>query len=244
MNITTQTKTKAISLRKSGESYGEISKELGVAKSTLSYWLKGVVLKPEYRARLYTKQIINLSSGPKSQKERRSQEVEIIIKQAREEIDKSISEETYKFFGIALYWAEGSKGKSLRITNSDPYLILFMVFWLEKVFGIMPNSLKAWLNIYQQQDDVEIKKFWSELTSIPIINFGKSYIKPANKGYKKNNLYYGTIGIYAPKATDLKYKMNGWLQGFLQNFDPKMKIAYKNWDKLRRATRPINLTKI
>jgi len=46
--------------------------------------------------------------------------------QSKEEIVGNISKETFKFIGIALYWAEGSKGKGLRITNSDPYLILFI----------------------------------------------------------------------------------------------------------------------
>jgi len=100
-----------------------------------------------------------------------------------------------------------------------------MVSWFEKVFGIKPNSLKAWLNIYQQQDNEKIKKFWSDVTGIPIGNFGKSYIKPLNKDYKKNNL------------------INGWLQGFLQNFDPKVKILYKKWGKLKDTKRPINLRK-
>jgi transposase-like protein len=244
MKKLTLIKAKAINLRRSGKSYGEISKEIGISKSTLSYWLIDIALKPEYRERFYTRQITNLSRGPKSQKERRSSEVEEILKRAKEEIHKNISEETIKFFGLALYWAEGSKGKGLRITNSDPYLILFMVYWFEKVFGIKPDTLRAWLNIYQQQNDIKIKRFWSDLTGIPINNFGKSYIKPLNKGFKKNNLYYGTIAIYAPRTTDLKYRMNGWLQGFLQNFDPKVKSIYKKWGTLRNVKRPINLKKI
>jgi DNA-binding transcriptional ArsR family regulator len=236
-------KVEAINLRRMGKSYGEIRKEIGVAKSTLSYWLKDIPLKAVDRKRLYTKRIVNLSMGSKSQKERRSREVESILKKAREEAISNVSEEAYKLFGVALYWAEGSKEKGFRITNSDPYLILFMVHWFEKVFKIKPNNLKAWLNIYRQQDDVKIKRFWSDLTGIPISNFGKSYIKPVNKGYKKNNLYYGTIGIYVTKGTDLKYKVNGWLQGFLQNLDPKVKSVYRKWGKLRNTTRPINLTK-
>jgi hypothetical protein len=68
-----------------------------------------------------------------------------------------------------------------------------MVRWLKRVFGISPNFLKAWLNIYPQQNELELKQFWSQLTGIPLENFGKSYIKPPNKNYKKNTLYYGTI---------------------------------------------------
>jgi len=35
---------------------------------SLSYWLKDIPLKPEYKKKFYTKQIINLSMGAKSQK--------------------------------------------------------------------------------------------------------------------------------------------------------------------------------
>ena len=181
-------KNDAIKLRKKGLSYGEIKKRLLVSKSTLSLWLKDVQLTEEQKKKFYTKNIINLSKGPQSQKERRIREINEIINTSKKEISNRLSLESYKLFGTALYWAEGSKTGKFEITNSDPYLILFMVNWFDKVFDVKPNNLKAWLNIYPQQDDKEIKKFWSELTGIPLDDFGKSFIKPANKNYRKNKI--------------------------------------------------------
>jgi transcriptional regulator with XRE-family HTH domain len=140
---------KAVALRRKGLSYNEIRKKIDVSKSTLSLWLKGIRLRPEYRRRLYTKQIEILSRGATSQKERRSREVDAIIETSMRETSFPISEEAYKLFGVALYWAEGSKPR---------------------------------LNIYSQQDENDIKNFWSDLTGIPMTNFGKTYIKPANRG--------------------------------------------------------------
>jgi len=234
-------KSKAIRLRKKGLSYNEIKKQIPVAKSTLSLWLKGVSLKLEHRQRLYTKQIKSLSLGAQSQKARRSREVDKIIKSAEEEIKIPLSPTALRLFGAALYWAEGSKGKRFEITNSDPYLILFMAKWLKRVFGIDGINLKARLNIYPQQNEREIKRFWSALTGIPAASFGKSYIKPLSKNYKKNNLYYGTIRIEVPRGTDMNYRVFGWIKAVMSEFKPKLDITQKKWQHLLNNPRPLNL---
>ncbi len=234
-------KNDAIKLRKKGLSYGEIKKRLLVSKSTLSLWLKDVQLTEEQKKKFYTKNIINLSKGPQSQKERRIREINEIINTSKKEISNRLSLESYKLFGTALYWAEGSKTGKFEITNSDPYLILFMVNWFDKVFDVKPNNLKAWLNIYPQQDDKEIKKFWSELTGIPLDNFGKSFIKPANKNYRKNNLYYGTIKVMVRKGMNMKHKTYGWLRAVLKDISQKTNLAQKEWKSLRDNSRPINI---
>jgi len=234
-------KSKAIKLRSGGLSYNEIRKEVHVAKSTLSLWLKDIRLKPEYRKRLYTKQIEILSRGSQSQKERREREIKRILDSASNEISLPVSSETYKLFGAALYWAEGNKTRDFAITNSDPYLILFMVRWFEKIFYIKPKNLRASLNIYSQQNENQIKKFWSQLTNIPLKNFGKSYIKPLNKNYKKNNLYYGTIKLRAIKGTDLRYRSFGWVNAVLKNIEPKIQLTQNKWRSLKENKRPVNL---
>src|SRR3989344_74475 len=104
-------KNKATKLRKSGLSYNEIRKEIGVSKSSLSLWLKDVPLNPEHKKRLYTKQIEVLSRGPNSQRERRIKEIEGIIKEAKNEIKLPIPLETLRLMGAMLYWAEGRKMK-------------------------------------------------------------------------------------------------------------------------------------
>ncbi len=236
-------KIEAIELRKKGLSYNEIRKSVKVAKSTLSLWLKNILLSPEHRKRLYTKQIKILSLGSKSQKQRRAKEVDIIVKNAEKEIQSILSKESYWLMGAALYWAEGSKNKMFEITNSDPSLILFMVWWLNKIIDIPPDRLRARLNIYPQQSEKDIKKFWSELTGIKIENFGKSYIKPLNKNYKKNNLYYGTMRIEVPKSVNLKHRTFGWISGSLKKIKLNAKITQNKWGSLSKVSRPINIVK-
>lgn len=238
----TTLKTGAIELRKKGSSYGEIKKELNVPKSTLSYWLKDVPLKEEYRKRFYTNKVLSLARGTQSQKERRLREIAEIIGNAQKEVSETISLESYRLFGAALYWAEGNKKHNLGITNSDPYLILFMVKWFEKVLNIPATKLKVWLNIYPQQNELEIKKFWSQLTSIPLENFGKSFVKPLSKNYKKNTLYYGTIKVTVPKGTNMRHRLFGWIKAVLHDISEKTELTQQEWKSLHtERTLPVNL---
>jgi len=243
MKPLTELQKKAIKLRKRGLSYGEIKKQIDVAKSSLSLWLKNIELKPEHKARLYTKHIQFLNLGSKSQKERRAKEVAEIIKNAEEEIICPLPFDVYRLMGAALYWAEGSKNGLCQVTNSDPRLICFMVKWIGKMFSIPPKNLKARLNIYPQQSEKQIKKFWSEITGIPVERFGKSFVKPLSTGFKKNNLYYGTIKIEIPKSTNIKHRIFGWVSAVLRE-STEVGLAERRWQSLR-TTRliPINLIK-
>jgi len=234
-------KKRAIKLRRKGFSYGEIAKKMGIAKSTLSFWLKTVSLTREQKECLYTKNVLILARGPQSQKERRIREINTILGKAEKEIKLPLSFETYRLIGAALYWAEGSKTSGFKITNSDPDLILFMVKWLKRAFDIPPEKLKVWLNVYPQQNESKIKQFWSRLTNIPLENFGKSFVKPLNKNFKKNNLYYGTISIKVPKGTDMRYQVFGWIKTVLKDTAPKIKLVQKEWKSLKEVPRPANI---
>ena len=128
-----------------------------------------------------------------------------------------------------------------QITNSDPHLILFMVRWIEKTCKISPEGLKLGLIIHSQQNERNIKKFWSELTNVPIQNFTKTYIKKFTTGFKKNDLYYGTVRIYLPKSADFKIKLFGWIKAVIKDIDPKIQTIERRWNKLRKNSRPANL---
>lgn len=234
-------KKQSIEMRKQGLSYGEIRRKLGVAKSTLSFWLRQIPLSEKDKLRLYDTRIRNMVAGPNSNRVRRESEIESIIQVASEEISHPISPDAHLLLGAALYWAEGTKSGAVSISNSDPVLIAFIVHWFSEVFSVSPKSFKAWLNIYPQQNDDDLKRFWADLTGIPLSQFGKTFVKPLSKGVKKNNLYYGTIKIRVPKSTNNKHKIFGWLQGALRGYHIKAATTQKKWIRLRAVDKPANL---
>ncbi len=234
----TETKLTARRLRRRGRSYKEIATTLNISKSTAKLWCEDVVLKPEHRQRLYTKQVEILSRGPQSSRERREREVAAIVAKATQEIRLPIEFEIYRLVGAALYWAEGAKTEQFSVTNSDPLLMAFVARWMYGVLGVVPESLTAHLNIYPQQDDMTLKKFWSEITGIPVSNFGKSFVKPRNKGYKHNTLYYGTIKIRVRRGTDIRHRVFGWIRALLHDVAPEVQHIETRWNKLREYSRP------
>lgn len=226
-------KNEARTLRLKGLSYNEIGKKINTSKSTIKYWCKDVTLKPEDKKRLYTKQIEILSKGPKSSHNRRQEQISKIMGKAENEIVFPLHKDSYKLFGVALYWAEGNKVSDFTITNSDPLLIRFMCDWFCKIFGVTKNEFKAHLNIYPQQDDLKIKKFWSDITGIPLNKFGKTFIKPVNKNYKKNTLYYGTIKVRVAKGTDFRHQVFGWINAILKDTACDVENIERKWYKLK-----------
>src|SRR4030042_2470197 len=99
---------KALGLRLGGKSYGEIKRVLGVPKSTLSNWLKNLVLPPsvikvlEEKRKATRKQLMEFNR-------RRTQIIQTenknIHRVAVNEI-KTISKYELLLVGAALYWAE------------------------------------------------------------------------------------------------------------------------------------------
>ncbi len=242
MRPLTGLKNQAVKLRRKGLSYSEIGKEISVAKSSLSLWLKDIKLNPKHRKRLYTKQLIVLAKGPNSQKERRAREIECIVNEAKKEVVFPPSFESLRLMGAMLYWAEGRKMKGgMELTNSDPLLILFFVNWLNRVFDVPAKNLRMRLNIYSQQEEIKVKEFWSELTGIPLNNFRKSFIKPANKFFKKNTLYYGTARVEIPKSVDKKHRLHGWIYKALNDLHPTIESVGRKWTSLKEAKRPVNI---
>ena len=125
-------KEKAIQLRKKGYSYSEILKEVYVAKSTLSLWLRYVGLAKRQKQRLTQKRIEAQKRGAKIVRERRERLVKEIKELARRDVKKITKRELW-LIGVGLYWAEGSKQKSNNVSarislgNSDPEIIRIFI---------------------------------------------------------------------------------------------------------------------
>ena len=66
-------------------------------------------------------------------------------------------------------------------------------------------------------------------------------MKSPNKGYKENNLYFGTIKIYVSRGTDMRHKVFGWIKTVLKNIDPQIELAQREWKSLKEVPRPVNL---
>ncbi|MDA2922176.1 hypothetical protein MYX07_02800 [Patescibacteria group bacterium AH-259-L07] len=212
MKQKTELKNKAIELRKQGLSYNEILEQVPVAKSSISLWCRNIPLTARQQKRLFNKQLAGQRKGYKKISLLRQQEIQKIRQTAGKEIYKLTSHEL-KIVGTMLYWGEGGKtrGMGVDISNSDPKLIKFMVYWLKNVCKVSPEKIKARLNIHADQNDNRIKRYWSKITGIPLTSFGKSYIKPEGTGHRKNILHNGVIKIRVGDE-NLRHRIMTWIK--------------------------------
>ncbi len=209
----------AIKLRKQGLSYKQIKEKVNVSKSTLSIWCREVSLSVDQTEKLLKRKLMGSEKGriigSRKNHEKRIQEIELLKAEGKKEVGKLTKRDRF-LIGIALYAGEGTKGdKQTVFSNSDPKLIKFMINWFREFANISNEKIRGRLWIYENRDELKAKKFWSELCSIPLEQFHKSYIaenKVSSKKIRKNIHEYGVFGI-AFSNTKIHRKIMGWLSG-------------------------------
>ncbi len=136
----------------------------------------------------------------------------------------SFADKKLKMAGIMLYWAEGYKnfknnrGAMIDLANSDPRMIEVFLQFLRKICGIKEDKLRVQLYCYFNQNTDLLKKYWSELTKIPVNQFIKPYIREDFKEEKIGKMRYGLVHIrYSDKKLFLQIKK--WTEDYLKSIN-------------------------
>ncbi len=221
-------RNRAIALRKSGKTYSQILKNIPVAKSTLSIWLKDVGLAKSQKQRITKARLEAGIRGGLAKKNGRIALTQKIYEESAREIGKLSRRELW-LIGIALYWAEGSKEKYYRpgigvaFTNMDPIMIKFFLRWLELI-GINKANLSFQIFIHDSQiiNKSRIVSYWSSIMGINKSRLTSVYIKKGNINTKRKNVgkeYNGTIKIIVKQSSILLRKIQGWTNGVYKDIN-------------------------
>lgn len=212
-------KQKAIQLRQKGKSVKDIATLLGVSSSTVSLWVRHILLSPVQRQLLIDKVFQTLQKGrikaQAIQKELRKAHKYRLDKEALTELG-SLSDRDLFIAGIILYWAEGfKKDNRLGFANSDPVMIKVFLRWLASQ-GV-PNDqirLRVGLNISHKGRIAEVEKFWSQQTKIPLHQFQKAFFQKFKwkKEFPRPEEYFGVIRIRANNQGNLFLKTQTWIK--------------------------------
>ena len=105
-------------------------------------------------------------------------------------------QEKLKLAGVMLYWGEGSKkGNTVAFANSDPIMVALFSRFLKEVCGINILRLHVTLHLYEDLDDIKLKKFWSKIIGLSQKQFYKSHVHHNTKGSYKKKSKYGTVSL-------------------------------------------------
>lgn len=220
-------KEKAISLRKKGSTYSEILKEIPVAKSTLSVWLRDVGLVKQQEQKLTKKRREASRRGGEARRRQRIESTRQIMSIGRSEVGK-ISKRELLLIGAALYWAEGSKerenntGIGVEFINSDSQMIYLFVKWLIDVCNVKKNDFSFYIYIHENSRFREKKviNHWSRCTGFGKKRFDYVYYKKHNIQTKRKKVgddYFGCLKIRIKASSHLQRRIMGWVAGINEN---------------------------
>jgi hypothetical protein len=123
-------------------------------------------------------------------------------------------EKKLKIAGAMLYWGEGTKdGNTVAFSNSNPEMVVLFLRFLRKICNISEKRVRALLHIYENQNELLLKKFWSKKIKIPVSQFSKSFLHKRKGGSYRKKSDFGTISIrYSDK--ELLKLINKWIEEY------------------------------
>lgn len=110
---------------------------------------------------------------------------------------------------IGLYWGEEEKTTkhAIRVTNSDPYVIVKFRDFLVNICKLTPSKINYYLICFNDVDQNVAKNYWANLLKISSDKFGKIVVIPSQgKGTYNKKSKYEVCTIYAGNM-----KLKSWI---------------------------------
>jgi hypothetical protein len=175
---------KAREMRADGRTLLDIATTLGVAKSSVSLWVRDVPYQPRGRR-------APASRRPHPQHLAKLAEIAECDRLGIERIGR-LSDDAFLAAGAALYAGEGSKtdGK-VTFANTDPAMIAFFCRWLRRYFTIDESRLRMRVYLHDGLDVDAAEEFWSDLTRVPRSQFNRGYRARADASRRRTKHEFG-----------------------------------------------------
>ena len=188
-------KETAISLRKKGFSIKHVEKKLGINRSTLSGWFKNIQLTQAQKDQLLLNWKNGLIAAQKKGSQWHMDQGNRRRTAIREEVQKFIPKEAFdqktgELIMATFYLAEGGKKEnSFAIANSNPAILKGIVTLLRYLYPLDESKFRCCLHLRSDQNEKELKSYWSKLLNIPEAKFHKTQfdkrtIKKTYENYK------------------------------------------------------------
>lgn len=197
-----ESKEDAIKLRRAGFSIGKIEKRLGIPRSTLSGWFRGIKLTPRQLKKIKKDWSEDLVRARRKaviwHNNQKRERLEMADKAARRTLE-DINLNNSAFFELALaflYLGEGSKKNiETAIGSSDPKILKLFLVGLRNIYAIDTSKIRCELYLRADQESDSIKRYWSKELNIPINNFKQVSIDKRTKGTTTYSYYKGVCNL-------------------------------------------------
>jgi len=220
---------KAVVLRKSGKSLGDICNMLNRSKTTVYYWIKDVEIE-NINAFLNTKkQKVALAQKKASLAIRKK--FRLLHEESRKEAEKLWNESLKNDFSfqqfIMLYWCEGYKKtkNSVSLANSDISLLKLGKKWIEKLTKRPLSKIEYLIQLHEDQDEKKLFDFWTQELNIDKIKISRK----TNSGKMKGRNWNSEYGVLTIRIGDsyLKTKIDFWIEKLRENLTSPTNLKMK-----------------
>ena len=204
----------ALLFRRRGFTYSEIAKICNVSVSTLSNWLKNESFSQDIARSNAAKAILQntkrLALINKARISERKGQYEEIVRLAEIEY-KNYRTSPLFIAGLMLYVSEGDNqnDRLIRMANSRTDLHRIFIRFLTTYLGVPKPSIRFWLLLYPDLDEVTCMKHWCKKTGLSAGQFYKNQVIQGRS--TKRTLHFG-VGNTIIGSTLLKKKLMRWIE--------------------------------
>lgn len=172
---------KAKELRQQGKSINFIADELQVSKSSVSVWVKDIILTDQQIQDLLRNKRGNFIEANKVKSTKA-----LVKRQSCQEAGKQKAKEQNLLhcMGCMLFWAEGSKSKNqIAFTNSDIHMMKLFARFLKESLGVKSEQISMRINCFlNNESEIDsVHDYWIKELDIDGCNIHKPTIKITNE---------------------------------------------------------------
>jgi len=173
----------------------DIATELGVAKSSVSLWVRGVEFTPSKRR-------TGPHRRPHPAHEAKVAQIAALDEEGIQRLG-TLTDDAFFVAGIALYAGEGSKTDGVvKFANTDPAMIRFFCAWLRRYCEVEERRLRVRVYLHQGLDLEAAQAHWYRVTGVPLAQFGRAYRAAADLSIRRNKHEFGCVYVcYACSVT-------------------------------------------
>ena len=224
-NAKDELRARARELRAQGLDYEEIAAALGVAKGSVSLWVRDL---PRPARLSYAECRKRSAEGVQ-----RYWAAERPVREARRAAERAaasaqigdLTDRELLIAGAIAYWCQGAKSKPYRLAeqvnfiNSDPNVIIFFLRFLD-LTGVTPERLRYRVHIHETADVEAATRYWAALVKAEMEQFHRPNIKRGDPRTHRKNVgadYHGCLQIRVSKSCELYRQIDGWAEAIMSS---------------------------
>ena len=164
----------------------EIATELGVARSSVSSWVRDGEFTPRPRSTARR-------HGPNVLQRRKAAEIVELRQEGRRRVGV-LCDRDLLVAGAALYAGEGVKRDGcVSFTNSDPRMVQLFCTWLRRTFEVDEQRVRLYLHDGLDLDGAA--RFWSTITGVPPEQFTRPHRAVADPTIRRTEHEMGCVSV-------------------------------------------------